>query len=255
VTPVFLTKRVKNQETGEYTGEDTFKDPVDKAQAYAINEHNFRRLYKAILKDEALPKVRLYDLRAGHPFLRHLEMNADELKRLGFEWNRSSDYIKDNDNPLEKAGRIWKKEGFQWREYRTFAVQQVNKAAPAPSASAPAVAPAATPTAAPAVPAVPAAPAVPAVPAAPAVPAPSAVPAAPAVPAPSAAAPPTAALVAPAPPTEFVVQLPPGAVAGQRMMITSPITRQQMTVVVPQGVSSNGQLTVRAQGAVSQQNA
>ena len=51
----------------------------------------------------------------------------------------------------------------------------------------------------------------------------------------------------------FMVQLPPGAVAGQRMMLTSPITGQTMTVVVPPGVPPGGRFPVQGQGAVSQQ--
>ena len=45
-----------------------------------------------------------------------------------------------------------------------------------------------------------------------------------------------------------MVQLPPGAVAGQQMVITSPITGQQMTVVVPQGVPPGGQFRAQDQG-------
>ena len=46
-------------------------------------------------------------------------------------------------------------------------------------------------------------------------------------------------------PQVFMVQLPPGAMAGQQMMITSPFTGQDMTVVVPMGVPPGGQFQVQ----------
>ena len=42
-----------------------------------------------------------------------------------------------------------------------------------------------------------------------------------------------------------MVQRPPGAMAGQQMMITSPFTGQDSAVVVPMGVPPGGQFQVQ----------